>query len=277
MPNTLKSLKLKLHWPLSNSEAEKFLGELERHKSTLSLALEADCFSALLQAISRHDKNVRSDIKDLKSELVNLHSRYDMAERFVMSKHRQNILDFFGTVDPRINQRSNLGLLHPGTGLWFTEGEDFKLWYREKNAKLWINGIPGAGKTILVARIIQILQEPSVEDNAVAYFYCDYKDPATHDPATILGSLAKQFACQDEKAFSKLEHLYNRHSDDTRTSTLPVLEELRNLISAQADCFDNALVTVDRLDECSGDRSIVVGLLTNLMDVLRTNIKFRFR
>ncbi|KAL9119191.1 MAG: hypothetical protein Q9187_004254, partial [Circinaria calcarea] len=275
-PNMLKSLKHKLSWPLSKSDAEEFLEELERHKSTLSLALEADGFSALLQAISRHDTSVRSDIKDIKGDLVKLHSRYDIAEEFVTSHHQQKILDFFGRVDPRKHQRSNLGLLHPGTGLWFTEGEDFKLWYREKNAKLWITGIPGAGKTILIAHIIQTLQKPSVEDNAIAYFYCDYKDSATHDPATILGSLAKQFAYRDETAFSKLECFYNRYNVDVRTSTLPALEELRDLISALAECFDNALVVVDGLDECSGDRSIVVGLLTSLMDVPRTNIKCIF-
>lgn len=274
--NALKSLKLKLHWPLSKSEAEQFLEELERHKSTLSLALDADGFSALLQAFSRQDMTVRNGIKDLKSNLLHLHSRFDVFERFEMSQHRQKILSFFGSIDPRRNQRSNLGLLHPGTGLWFTEGNDFKLWHREKNAKLWINGIPGAGKTILVARIIQTLQEPSVEDNAIAYFYCDYKDVATHDPANILGSIAKQFACQDEEAFSKLERFYDRYNIDGRPSTLPILEELRDLVSDLTKGFDNALVIVDGLDECSGDRSVVIGLLTSLMDVPRTNVKCMF-
>ena len=274
--NALKSLKLKLHWPLSKSQAEEFLEELERHKSTLSLALEADGFSALLRAFSRQDMSVRNGIKDLQDGLQHLHSRYDMAERFVMSQHHQKILGFFGLVDPRKNQRSNLGLLHPGTGLWFTEGDDFKLWHREKNAKLWINGIPGAGKTILIARIIHTLQEPSVEDNAIAYFYCDYKDAATHDPANVLGSLAEQFARQDEMAFSKLERFYDRYNINGRPSTIPTLEELRDLVSNLTKGFDNALVIVDGLDECSGDRSVVIGLLTSLMDIPGTSIKCMF-
>jgi hypothetical protein len=52
----VQSVKRKLRWPFSASETRGLIAEVERHKSTLSLALTADGMSALLQALSRQDE-----------------------------------------------------------------------------------------------------------------------------------------------------------------------------------------------------------------------------
>jgi hypothetical protein len=77
------------------------------------------------------------------------------------------MLDFLGRVDARKWQDSNIRLRQPGTGVWFTDGAEFKTWLLTDESKLWINGIrrflgsnnarlvlnfviAGAGKTILM-------------------------------------------------------------------------------------------------------------------------------
>jgi hypothetical protein len=40
--NALEAAKRKLHWPISSSETKSLIADVERHKSTLSLALHAD-------------------------------------------------------------------------------------------------------------------------------------------------------------------------------------------------------------------------------------------
>jgi hypothetical protein len=40
--NPLEATKRRLHWPLSSSETKSLIADVERHKSTLSLALSAD-------------------------------------------------------------------------------------------------------------------------------------------------------------------------------------------------------------------------------------------
>ena len=47
--------------------------------------------------------------------------------------------------------------------------------------------------------------------NAVAFFYCDYKNAETQDLLNLLGSLAQQFAKQDEESFAKLREFYETH------------------------------------------------------------------
>jgi hypothetical protein len=37
----------------------------------------------------------------------------------------------------------------PGTGDWFLQGDEFQNWKDNTNARLWINGSVGSGKTVL--------------------------------------------------------------------------------------------------------------------------------
>jgi hypothetical protein len=51
------------------------------------------------------------------------------------------MLQYLGKLDIENWQRSNLALRQPGTGIWFTDGEEFKAWTSTENSKLWIYGI----------------------------------------------------------------------------------------------------------------------------------------
>lgn len=102
-------------------------------------------------------------------------------------------------------------LRHPGTGVCFTDSNDFKQWQNTTRSKLWCHGIPGSGKTVLASCAIQEALRVSKADVAMAYFYCDYKDEATQNPRTILGSLAGQIAKQDEQSFEMFQQLYEKH------------------------------------------------------------------
>lgn len=158
----------------------------------------------------------------------------------------------------------SLKLRRPGTGVWLTESDDFKRWLNTPHSKLWLRGIPGAGKTVLASSVIQealIASDPSV---AVVFFYCDYKDVATQDPLNILGSLARQLARQNEDAFEKLQRLYRKRFPDDKMTTEYEPEELRDLIIDMTSTFDSTLLLVDALDECGTNTSFVVELLASL-------------
>jgi hypothetical protein len=131
------------------------------------------------------------------------------------------VLDFFGQIDPARSHDINRRLYKPGTGLWFLRSEDFKRWRQDKNATLWIHGIPGAGKMILSSLIIEGMKRPPDEDNALTFFYCDSKDPTTQDPFAILCSTAKQLAMQDERAFEELRRLHKSCNPKRKASTQP--------------------------------------------------------
>jgi hypothetical protein len=161
---SLVAIKRTLYWLISKSESKGILIELERHKSSLSLALGADSFDAFIKACSRQETAIADGFGKIEAGLNQIRKRFDVTQRFFVDENGRKILSFFGTVDPQTYQKAGLELLHPGTGLWFTDDEEFRSWCDTPNAKLWITGIPGASKTILMARVIETLQRnPSAD------------------------------------------------------------------------------------------------------------------
>jgi hypothetical protein len=45
------------------------------------------------------------------------------------------------SVDPNRNQESAVNLTQPGTGIWFTESNEFQEWKIKSNSRLWLHGI----------------------------------------------------------------------------------------------------------------------------------------
>lgn len=268
----LETLKRKLRWPFTSSEVKDLIAEIERHKATLGLALNVDCMSGLVQALSRQDE-VRSTVEGIRIELK---ERHEAETRIAIDKERHEILKSLAKVDPRSNHNMSRKLRSPGTGLWLTEGQEFKYWMETRNAKLWYYGIPGAGKTVLASTVIEEALRASNPNTAVAFFYCDYKDPATQDLSNILGSLAQQFAKQDEDSFTKLRDFYDVHNPEHQPNVTYDSDALSTLVKEMTLVFDNSIIIIDGLDECGMNASMVVDSLAALDDVDDSTIKTLF-
>ena len=147
----LSSLGTNIRWPFSTKEVEQLIAEVERHKNTLSLALTADTLSKVLLSLSKQE-GIQEDIREIKDELI----RRRDAETFIaINDERRRILKSFGSINPEYYQDTNTKLRHHATGLWLTEGDELKIWLVTKNGRLWYFGIPGAGKTVLAASVIE--------------------------------------------------------------------------------------------------------------------------
>ena len=268
----LQTLRRKLRWPFTSSEVKDLIAELERHKTTLGLALNVDCMSGLLQALSRQDQ-FRNTIEGVKTELK---ERHQAETRIAINKERQEILNSFAKIDPRSNHETSRKLRSPGTGLWLTEGQEFRQWLETKNARLWLYGIPGAGKTVLASSVIEEAVRASSPSTAIAFVYCDYKDSATQDLSNILGSLVQQFAKQDEESFAKLRDFCETHNPEHQLNLTYDSEALWSLLRAVTLTFDCAMIVVDGLDECGTNAPMVIDSLTALNDGEDTTIKTIF-
>ena len=257
---SVDAMKRRLKWPFTVPEAKSLIGEIERHKAALGLALTADGMKGLLTALSRQNE-LQNGVDEIRHQL---RQRREADTRIAIDRHRQKVLDSFGPCNPGKNHRMSLKLQYPGTGIWLTEHDDFKRWLHTPHSKLWLPGIPGAGKTVLASSVIQQALVASAPNVAVAFFYCDYKDEATQDPLNVLGSLARQLAKQNEEAFEMLQGLYEKHFLDNKMASEYEPEELRDLILDMASTFDSTLLLVDALDECGDNTSFVLELLASL-------------
>ncbi|KAL9027888.1 MAG: hypothetical protein Q9196_003660 [Gyalolechia fulgens] len=256
----VEKFKRKLHWPFSSADVKTLLAEIERHKATLGLALNVDGVSGLLRSLSLQTAT-RDAVEGINAELKQKH---EADTRIAISAKRQSILESFGKSDPAKNQKMSLKLRQPGTGSWLIESQEFQDWCQMKNGKLWLYGIPGAGKTVLASTVIEEVLRGSSVDHAVAFFYCDYKDPETQKPHLVLGSLIQQIAKQDEESFEKVQTFCDTQNPEYKTDYGYDCQELRDLILDITSCFDSATIIVDALDECGSNAAEVTELLASL-------------
>jgi Cdc6-like AAA superfamily ATPase len=170
--------------------------------------------------------------------------------RIELDEEREKILGSIHAPNPFVNHHKNRLLRQAGTGLWFIDSHDFRDWWDTPNSKLWLYGIPGAGKTVLASTIIDEAISRSSESVAIAQFYCDYKDSITQDISTILSSLIKQLAFQSEDSFQILKEFHIRHNPKGKLPVPFTVPDLCQLFLDMAAPFNSVAIVVDALDEC---------------------------
>ncbi|KAK0120227.1 hypothetical protein ONS95_011633 [Cadophora gregata] len=243
----------KIKWPLRQSATRELLEEIERHKSNIALAMNAKEMSALC--------DIRDGVHCLKRAFD---SHRIVQNQIVLNDERRKMLQILGDINARKWQDSNIRLRQPGTGIWFTNGAELKEWLSRERSKLWINGIPGAGKTVLMSSTIQKIESELKTTEALAFFYCDYKDSSTHSASTILGCLARQLIMRLEDCFDDLTSFYEEHITPDRSIRTPSPEECCKLISKLSTRFETVMLVVDGLDEITDGRAEVTRLLASL-------------
>ncbi|KAI1209261.1 ankyrin [Annulohypoxylon truncatum] len=251
------SLTKKARWPFTSTRVHEFLDELSRHKQSINLALAANSMDLLLRSLAREE-----DLQKTASELqASVEKTKEIVSRIHRNEEHGKIESFFLRHNPQQNYEMSLKLRQPRTGLWLLRLPNFQTWLSTPDEKIWLSGIPGAGKTVLAGTIIEASLAKCNDSMAGAFFFCDYKAEKTHSPANILGSLAYQIAIQKKEAYQTLEQYYrDLHPSNSlsRDYTIGGLERaLRDMIKL----FDRVFITVDGIDECGQSVEEVLDIL----------------
>ncbi|TGO46013.1 hypothetical protein BCON_0350g00090 [Botryotinia convoluta] len=211
-------------------------------------ALQVDGMNALFDALD--DRRTQGlNIEAIRANVLSLRNEKSIS---MLNQKQKKIVEWIAPYDPSQRyQEIATKLRQPGTGQWFTNGDQFKSWLDEKASKLWLYGI------------------------RLAFFYCDYKDTKTQDPTNILGSPVKQLALAGRRGFAELEACWVNHcpDEDIGISNSVSAEHLCELLRDISRYFDNVHLVVDALDECGDGRLNIVRLLTGLNATKDGNIK----
>lgn len=137
-------------------------------------------------------------------------------------------------------------------------------WIDEKHRCLWIHGIPGAGKTILMSHLSEQVKKHCRNSRRVVhtYYYCYFghnQDEAAH----FLGSVLNQLCRQSNLVTTELYELYS-------TGGEPSLIELLRALEGVLNHFDTIYVIIDALDE-----SIPRDNLLRVLRDLVTDVRFQ--
>ncbi|KAK2034811.1 hypothetical protein LX32DRAFT_633950 [Colletotrichum zoysiae] len=253
------SIRDRLRWPFSTRRVKEWLEELSQHKDNINLALSANTMDAMLRLLAqegRHAEEIRTEVKETRQ----------IVSRISQNEQRGRVLDYFLKYNPQQNYEMSRRLRHPRTGLWLTRLPDFQHWLSTPDSKLWLKGIPGAGKTVLAGSIIEAALERSTEATPSAFFFCDYKNTITHSPNTILSALVYQLAIQKEEAYSMLEELYRETHPSTGLPRDPSTKSLERLLKNMTSMYDHVYLVIDGLDECGKLTEDVVDVLVGISD-----------
>lgn len=262
--SSLKKLGARMKWPMTTQETTELLQAIQRHKQTINIALSVDTLQKLRELLSQQQEtNSRIDQLQLAADKI-----IDIETRIFMSQERKEVLSFFLKTNPRDEYRKNKQLRHHMTGMWLTEGTQFKQWCNVKGSKLWLSGIPGAGKSVLAGAMVDECLKLStlMPGTATAYFFCTYRDNETHEPENIMSSIVAQLARQKEAAFSIAQKCYKEFMKDDHLPETPSIEKLQNTIRDICGVFDQVFIVVDGLDECGDHVERTTRMLASLCD-----------
>lgn len=175
-------------------------------------------------------------------------------------------MDWITPVDYTPQQNDFIKRRQPGTDQWLLDSEEFRAWAEGKGQGLFCPGIPGAGKTILAAIVVDHLcaKFQGKKDTCVAFIFCNFRRHPEQRFEDLLASLLKQMIQQQPCVPDDIKQLYGRHKKRrTRFSA----EELSQMLQATTKLFPRTFIVVDALDECqkaNGCRKSFVDDLFNL-------------
>ncbi|GAP89886.1 putative ankyrin repeat protein [Rosellinia necatrix] len=268
--STRTKIQTHLLWPFSSGETKKIIESIQRQKQTINIALSANSYTRLAlclsnqEAASQRQEETSQRLGGIEDGVKKI---IETDTKIFIDRQRREVLNFFGKfVNPWDEFERVQQLRHPMTGLWLTESTEFKDWIGMPGSRRWISGIPGAGKSVLAGLIIQeCLKLSSVNvRKATTYFFCTYRDQATHSARNLISSLASQLARQDEEAFQILEEDHQELYSQKPLAAEPSLGRLLKSFERMCRLFDQVFVIVDGLDECDNDEILLTLLQLSL-------------
>jgi Cdc6-like AAA superfamily ATPase len=217
--------------------------------------LRPDCHSILSRAIKEDLQSVQASIADLKvdtSTIVDTSSeiKHDttalMDDTAVRRKH--DLMDWICPVDYHVQHQDFINRYQAGTGQWFLQDTIFQGWDRQKDATLFCPGIPGAGKTIMAALVIDhLLRSQHVAHEPVTFIYCNYKRQSEQSAKHMLSSILRQIIDIRPRISKLVQDFYTFH---TTKRTAPSPDEIMKVLEAASKDLRGLTIIIDALDEC---------------------------
>ncbi|KAI2628485.1 hypothetical protein GGR54DRAFT_587349 [Hypoxylon sp. NC1633] len=132
-------------------------------------------------------------------------------------------------------------------GHWLVHDARFQRWFSPSGCLsplLWINGIPGAGKTILASVIVD--EVSSIGQTSTAFFYCKHGDPSRNTFISVARSLLAQLFPKNDHLLQLLYEKASMSGEMELTSKNTAKELLRMALNNAGTAY----VILDGLDEC---------------------------
>jgi hypothetical protein len=145
--------------------------------------------------------------------------------------------------------RKHLASYMPGTASWLTSSDTYRSWTDGQDyGMLWIKGIPGSGKSVVAAHLVDLLIR-SNPGTPVLYFFFRQIIHANHEPVALLRDWLDQIL---EYSPPLQKHLKELVEDCRSLSSLAMADLVQCLKLAFSGLPDKVFCVADALDEMDG-------------------------
>ncbi|KAI9369796.1 hypothetical protein BJX61DRAFT_125537 [Aspergillus egyptiacus] len=185
---------------------------------------------AVLDALSR----IQTGISSIKSSIT--------------VAQESELLVWLSSKDYGPEQTDTLSQRQEGKGTWLLEITEFQNWESESNKTIYCRGIPGAGKTVMTAVVVDHLRSTFQDNPAVgiACIYCSAQNKTEQSCNGIFLSLLRQLTRQLSYTPEMVKRMYDRH---TRAGDRPSFHETVDALQDTISRFRRTFIVVDALDE----------------------------
>ncbi|KAN0094142.1 ankyrin [Hyaloscypha variabilis] len=240
-------------------KVEKLVSKIERFKSFFVLCLQMQS-----NVDSREISRLTGEILGLLDRLLEgQESLRKQIEGKEESKKREKIIHWLGPTSEAVQEDIARGRdVH--SSQWLLDRTEFLSWLSaDGSANFWLWGIQGAGKTVIVSKVIETIQTHClVEGDILLYQYCRFSDSMTLSSERVVGAMIAQILSKTSDGSpvpESLGNLFNRH----RSSSYPSLKKLQQPFYELCQHHSQIYVIIDGLDEII-DRSGILEFLTEL-------------
>ena len=184
------------------------------------------------------------------------------------------VFNWLAPVDYATQQSDHISRRQPGTGQWLLDSPEYQEWLESPGKTLFCPGIPGAGKTILTAIVVDDIYSQSKCDRnvGIAYLYCDFRRQHEQKIEELLANLLKQLAQQQASTPGGVKNLFDQYKGRPKR---PTLDEILSILHSVSILYSRIFIIVDALDECQvtdGCRTRLLSGIFKLQERVRVNI-----
>ncbi|OBR15108.1 Zinc finger protein [Colletotrichum higginsianum IMI 349063] len=247
-------------WKTFDSRFGPILQSLQSRRELL----ESEKLSASLD----HIHNVRQRIDNLYQDQIRAVDdkvREKHRSRMTLIKEKLRAPEYYLDQEVAAGKREGLN-----TGRWLFEESQYTSWSDHTvsaHSILYLNGIPGAGKTTLVSSIISRLLEiqssnPSLP-HSVAYFYFKHGNSEKNNHDSFLRAVLTQLISQDTATSQEFFQKLSSQADVNIRSR----ESLQTLTKSALEEYRVSFLVLDGLDECDREQAeVTVKWLLSLLN-----------
>ncbi|ETS78813.1 hypothetical protein PFICI_08666 [Pestalotiopsis fici W106-1] len=171
-------------------------------------------------------------------------------QRQTCSNRRESVLRWLASAnceaiyESLVSARSS----NPKSGDWLLKDHRFQKWFDPlycSTPLLWLNGLPGAGKSVLASVVVQNARK--IPDVSTIFFHCAENDPARNNFVSVARGLLAQLVAQDEALLALVDDEKSTRSGDVILSSAVAAKRLLQVALKRKKTY----IILDGLDECT--------------------------